>query len=554
MKQKPAPTLFSIIMFTAMLTFALNIPSVKASPDTITINPDGSITPSSAPISTIDNVTYTFTANINDAIIIQRNNTTIDGSSHTLYGSGVTESFGIKIEYTAQNVTIQHINIQDFTVGIKINSTSHNKILQNNITATAIRGIEILKATNNTISQNNITNNTGVAIFTNMMFFTKFTENNITNNTGGIHIIYSSFNDVSRNNIASNDQYGVSLDNSFNNTVTENNINANGFYGIFVRASNYNNIYGNNIKSIDDGVDVYLDSKFNTILENTITNNGEHGVSISLSSNNNTVSRNNITDNGYLGIYIESSYNNTVSRNNIANNVEYGIELSGASKNTFYHNNIINNTKQVYIPTPSYPNTWDNGYDGNYWSNYTGTDLDNDGIGNAPHLLDPDNQDNCPLIYPLSFFNAGTYNGKTYVVHISSNSTLSDFAVDIDNPRYSISFDVNSTTGTQGLCRIAIPTEFMWCSNIDDWAVKVGDNITQRTVIPTQEGYTYIYFTYTHSTRTVQITSTDGVPEFPSVGVIITLLMMVTLLGVLVCRRKPKNIKNGTDDILIDAR
>ena len=55
--------------------------------------------------------------------------------------------------------------------------------------------------------------------------------------------------------------------------------------------------------------------------------------------------------------------------------------------NTLYHNNFINNTKQVKIGFLDHTDQWDNGKEGNYWSDYNGTDADRDGIGDTPYMM-----------------------------------------------------------------------------------------------------------------------------------------------------------------------
>jgi hypothetical protein len=42
--------------------------------------------------------------------------------------------------------------------------------------------------------------------------------------------------------------------------------------------------------------------------------------------------------------------------------------------------------------------TWDDGKEGNFWSDYNGTDNNRDGVGDAPYVIDIHNQDRYPLI------------------------------------------------------------------------------------------------------------------------------------------------------------
>jgi len=82
--------MLTLTLLIGTLNVALNVQKAKAS-GTIYIRADGSIDPPTAPISTVDNVTYTLTGNITsdaDGIVVERDKIVVDGAGHAVTGSG----------------------------------------------------------------------------------------------------------------------------------------------------------------------------------------------------------------------------------------------------------------------------------------------------------------------------------------------------------------------------------------------------------------------------------------------------------------------------------
>ncbi len=77
----------------------------------------------------------------------------------------------------------------------------------------------------------------------------------------------------------------------------------------------------------------------------------------------------------------------------------YGVYLRFSLNNVIHHNNFINNAPQAGVDT--FHNTWDDGREGNYWSDYNGTDSNHDGAGDAPYVLNKENIDHHPLMKPI---------------------------------------------------------------------------------------------------------------------------------------------------------
>ncbi|MCK4478072.1 hypothetical protein KAU88_06060, partial [Candidatus Bathyarchaeota archaeon] len=74
-----------ILLLTSMLALAFSIQPVGATA-TIYIRADGSVDPDTAPISSSDNITYTFTDDIYDEIVVERDDIVVDGAGYTVQG------------------------------------------------------------------------------------------------------------------------------------------------------------------------------------------------------------------------------------------------------------------------------------------------------------------------------------------------------------------------------------------------------------------------------------------------------------------------------------
>lgn len=199
------------------------------------------------------------------------------------------------------------------------------------------------------------------------------------------------------------------------------NISISGFtirngFGIYSYNSQNVAISGNIISNNGQGI-ILIGSTNNTISQNLITLNS---LSILLSdgSSDNKLCENMITLNSGDGVWLDNSYRNIICENEVSKNGlgtapgyhVYGIRLSYSNNNTIYHNNITGNYEQAdgWMSTN---NVWDNGYHsgGNYWSDYTGTDLcsgpyqnetGSDGIGDMSYVIDENNIDRYPLMNP----------------------------------------------------------------------------------------------------------------------------------------------------------
>ncbi len=286
-----------------------------------------------------------------------------------------------------RGITIQNLNLEGNVNGVSLWCTNDSTVSGNTV-ANNLNGIQLEVSSNNVISGNQITNNKGY----------------------GISLNYgSSYNVISKNEIVANVNDGVYIDlTTDNNTVNENSVMENNGNGVFFKDIKNSKVIGNNI-TLNKGCGIGFGYGPNGVIRgNYISRNGK-------------------------GIWISNAFENTVVLNTIVDNNGWGIELEGSQKNnSIHHNNFINNSAtenlQVRIAGVwSYPglnktvhsgekqelpkfvagaaNVWDDGREGNYWSDYLSRYLNASeagitGVGDTSYFINENNIDRHPLMNP----------------------------------------------------------------------------------------------------------------------------------------------------------
>jgi len=465
-------------------------------------------------------------------------------------------------------ITVQNLNLDGIGQGILMAYTK-DSTLSNNTVANNYEGIRLVSSSDNVFRNNRMNNNkynfwvqdglkndidASNTVNNKPVYYWVNQQDRAVPSDAGYVALVNCTNILVQNLNLSGNRHGILLASTKNSTIAENQITES-HDGIWLDECSEINIAGNGITANARGV--YLEYCSNlSIQENTVT---ENGLGLLFYECLNSIAHgNNIENNLGSGIVLNSSSNNRIDGNNIANN-EYGIRIDISyfvysstgeyitrivgnsitanlcgirmegyeSGVTAYHNNFVNNTNHVldeshtiYGERPT--KTWDNDVEGNYWSDYVGTDTNHDGIGDTQYMItrsgvdyiieSPEGEiisgevteilviDRHPLIGIFSSFRAPS--GHTFSV--ISNST-------IESIQY---FEAESTLKIQvsgehdGFCRISIPHTSMDVNRIsvviDDGLVPV---LNPNYLLHDDGTTRQIYFAYAPSPHEIQITA-----------------------------------------------
>lgn len=291
--------------------------------------------------------------------LIGQNYPVIDGGSQgeifTVLSDHVTIDglFIINVgnSYTADYAAIRVVKSSHFTI-------------QNVVLEKLFFGIFIEKSTKGRIFNNKIIGN----------------ATNEYNSGNGIHLWYSK-EIVVEKNMVQHVRDGIYLEFADHIAIHANKSSNNLRYGLHFMFSNDNTYEDNVFQNNGAGVAVMF-SKNIKMLRNTFQKNwGTASFGLLLKEINDAEISGNVFNENSIGINIEGSNRIVFSDNDFTKN-GWGVKVRGACySNTFVGNNFLYNSFDLSYNT----NINDNVFDGNHWSNYTGYDLDKNGVGDIPY-------------------------------------------------------------------------------------------------------------------------------------------------------------------------
>lgn len=292
---------------------------------------------------------------------------TLKGENYPIVDGGKK---GEIIRVVADNVTIDGLFV--INVGVSYTSDhaairivkSKNFIVQNVVLEKLFFGIYLEKSNNGKIFHNKIIGD----------------AKDEYNSGNGIQLWYSHNVQVDRN-IVQGTRDGIYLEFSDNVTINNNSSTNNLRYGLHFMFSN-DDIYTNNTFENNGAGVAVMFSKHITMQNNTFRKNwGTAAYGMLLKEINDAEISGNTFEENTIGINIEGSNRIKYTNNNFINN-GWAIKVLGACyTNTFENNNFLYNSFDISYNSKLNDNT----FSSNYWSSYTGYDLDKNGVGDVPY-------------------------------------------------------------------------------------------------------------------------------------------------------------------------
>lgn len=269
------------------------------------------------------------------------NNVTLKNMLIRNVGMSYTNDWAAIRVSNVQNYVLENLTLRDMYFGIYLAKSSNGKVLNNDIQ--------------------------GIA-------------KDEYNSGNGIHLWYSHYVEIVGNTIsgARDGIYFEFADNcSIRNNVSRNNLR----YGLHFMFSNDDEYIENTFMENGTGVAVMFSRRIQ-MHRNTFKNNwGSSAYGLLLKEIYDAEIMDNIFEENTIGIQVEGStrinyFNNKFNANG------WALKFHGAAyTNNFKMNNFTNNSFDMSYNS----NLNDNLFNENYWSEYTGYDLDKDGFGDVPY-------------------------------------------------------------------------------------------------------------------------------------------------------------------------
>ncbi len=272
---------------------------------------------------------------------INADNFSIEGLTIINVGQSYTKDFAAILVYRSNHFTIKNNILKNVFFGILVEK-SHFGIINNN----DVSGVGVEQASSGN----------GIHLWHSSDM--KISNNTLYGLRDGIYFEFVSKTEIFNNNSFENLRYGLHFMFSNNNEYHDNVFTNNGA-GVAVMFSKFvkmkNNKFIDNWGSASYGL--LLKEIYDAEIENNLFSENTIGISVDGCTRIN-YKQNTFLGNGWAVKIIGACYENDFSQNNFLHNA---LDLSYNSK--------INSNK----------------FDNNYWSDYTGYDLDKNGIGDVPY-------------------------------------------------------------------------------------------------------------------------------------------------------------------------